>query len=72
MITLIAQHMPFVFLTTATICVFLYIILKLDEIPEKEKTKHWINRHPKHSAIGAMVIFIVISLIVLTLATDIL
>ena len=72
MITTIAQHLPFILLVTLSVCALLYVTFRLDEIPEQKKTKYWLNRHPRLSAVVAGVIFVIVSLIVISLATDIL
>jgi hypothetical protein len=70
-LTLIAQHMPFIFLVTMTICTMLYVIIHANKNLQLD-AKRWLNRHPIYFIMMAVVIFVGVSLVVLTLATEIL
>ncbi len=70
---LIIEHIPFIFLVTIVIYTVLYIffIYQVHETPN-QKSQNWLTRHPHHAAVIAGGIFIVVSLLVISLSTDIL
>ncbi len=68
---LIIQHLPFIFLITLSIYTVCFVMVHVSGTPEQE-ANNWLVRHPKHSAGIAVLIFLVVSLLVISLSTDIL